>query len=76
MALNPKDYLTPRDIKGLTGAKTMYSVWNWIREGKIKYFRFGRSYLIEKKDFEAFWEKHKPTFEKYQLVCKNKKKRK
>ena len=73
MTINPKDYLTPQQIKVLTGAKNTENVWKWIREGKMRAFKFGRNYLVEKKEFEKFWKEHKPVFEKFQQLYSERK---
>ena len=54
-----KKWLTPAEIAEQCGVTTM-AVWAWVRRGKLKAYRFGRSYRIDESDFRDFMENAKP----------------
>lgn len=49
-------YYSCGDVSKITG-RSLRTVWNWCRTGKLKASRpGGKDYVIKKSDFEAFME--------------------
>ena len=55
-----KNYLTTNDIAEKLGFTTK-AVTLWIKEGKLKAYRFGKDYRITEEDFNDFLEKSQVT---------------
>ena len=53
-------WMTPADVAERCGV-TVMAVWAWIRRGKLKAYRFGRSYRIDARDFEQFMKDASPN---------------
>ncbi len=53
-----KNYYTPTQVAKRLGV-VPYSVWRYLRSGKLKGKKFGRNYLIHKKDLNDFLKKCK-----------------
>ena len=47
------EYLTPDDIAS-TIHVDVSTVRRWLREGQMKYTKFGRAVRVKTKDFEAY----------------------
>lgn len=71
---NPKDYLTPKDIQEMVGITNIELIWKWIREGRLKSFKFGRIYLVDKKEFTLFWKSYEPNYRRGQKIAAKRKK--
>lgn len=52
-------WLTPAEVAARCGV-AVAAVWAWIRRGKLKAYRFGRSYRIDCKDFDEFMREASP----------------
>lgn len=51
-----KRWMKPVEIAERCGV-SLPAVWAWIRRGKLKAYRFGRSYRIDVDDFDLFMQK-------------------
>lgn len=54
-------YYIPHQVAEMFGVKTI-TVWDWIRKGKLRAYRFGgKRYRISDKQIDAFKKKYDYT---------------
>ena len=51
-----KKYFTCSEVAQLYGVK-VYTVWSWVREGRLGAVKIGQQYRIRQQDLDAFEEK-------------------
>ncbi len=51
-----KDFYTARDLADRLGLNIM-TIYRWIGSKKLKAYKLGKEFRIEKKDFDAFLKK-------------------
>jgi excisionase family DNA binding protein len=51
-----KDFYTARDLADKLGLNIM-TIYRWIDAKKLKAYKLGKEFRIEKKDFDAFLKK-------------------
>lgn len=52
------DFLTPKQIANLLSV-TEFTVYNYIKSGLLKAYKFGKTYRINRSDFEQFIKESK-----------------
>lgn len=52
------DFLTPKQVALFLNV-TEYTVYNYIKSGILKAYKFGKTYRINRTDFEQFLEQSK-----------------
>ncbi len=52
------DFLTPKQVALLLNV-TEYTIYNYIKSGILKAYKFGKTYRINRTDFEVFIETSK-----------------
>lgn len=52
-----EEFLTVKEVAKLLKLNVL-TVYDYIREGKLKAIRFGRTYRIQEKDFSLFINAH------------------
>jgi excisionase family DNA binding protein len=53
MSIDKITFIKPRDIAKILKLNTL-TIYEYIREGKLRAIKFGRNYRIEEKDLEKF----------------------
>lgn len=51
-----KDFYTAKDLAEKLGLNVM-TIYRWIGAKKLKAYKLGKEFRVEKKDFEAFLKK-------------------
>lgn len=53
-----KQFYTAEDLAKKLGVNIM-TIYRYIKAGKLKAYKFGKEFRIEKKDFQSFLDSHK-----------------
>lgn len=52
------DFLTPKQVAQVLNV-TEFTVYNYVNKGLLKGYKFGKTYRINRKDFEDFMKQSK-----------------